>query len=109
LTVVYPEDCAFETQIGLFQNAVTVVGEFGSGLHNAIFSAPGTIVVALNWINPIQSRIARLRGHRIGYLLPTTGTEVLFTPDAPRRHYEIDPGRFRASLREVVAGDALAA
>lgn len=109
LTVVYPEDYAFEAQIGLFQNADVVVGEFGSGLHNALFSAPRTIVVALNWINAIQSRIARLRGHRIGYLLPTSGTEVVFTPDAPLQHYEIDPSRFRASLREVVANDALEA
>ena len=103
LTVVYPEDHAFETQIAMFQNANTVVGEYGGGLHNAMFSAPGTIVIALNWINRIQSRMARLRGHRIGYLLPTSGTEVGSTPDTPLQHYEIDPTRFRATVREVVA------
>jgi capsular polysaccharide biosynthesis protein len=102
LAVVYPEDHPFERQIALFRNADVVVGEFGSALHNALFSRPGTLVVALNWINGVQSRIARLRRHRIGYLLPDSGLEVLFSPDAPVQHYTIDPDGFRAKLRAAM-------
>ena len=106
LTIVYPEDHSLERQIALFQSAGMVVGEYGSALHNAIFSTRGTLVIALNWINAYQSRIARLKGHRIGYLLPTSGTEIEFSPDAPMQHYTIDPVSFRAKLREAMGEDA---
>lgn len=109
LTVVCPEDYPFEGQIALFRGATMIVGEYASGLHNALFSPRGTLVVALNWINACQSRIARLRGHRIGYILPSSGAEVTFSRDVPFRHYTIDPGLFRARLREAMALDAAGA
>ncbi len=102
LTTIYPEDQPLLTQIALFRNATVVVGEFGSGLHNALFSPSNTLVVALNWIDACQSRIARLRQHRIGYLLPASGREVLFEPGAELQHYAIDLDEFRAKLREAV-------
>jgi O-antigen biosynthesis protein WbqL len=106
LTVLYPEDHSLERQIAVFQNAELVAGEFGSALHNTIFSPRGTLVIALNWINACQSRIARLKKHRIGYLLPTSGAEVVFSLDAPLQHYAIDPDGFRAKLREAMGQDA---
>jgi O-antigen biosynthesis protein WbqL len=106
LTILYPEDHALERQIALFRNAETVVGEFGSALHNALFSPQGTLVIALNWVNACQSRIARLKKHRIGYLLPTSAAEVVFSFDAPLQHYAIDPDGFRAKLREAMGQDA---
>jgi O-antigen biosynthesis protein WbqL len=109
LTVVCPEDYPFERQIALFRGATMIVGEYGSALHNALFSPSGTLVFALNWINACQSRFARLRGHRIGYLLPSSGTEVVFSFDASFRHYTVDPTPFRARLREAMALPAASA
>ena len=103
LTAVYPEDYPFEGQIALFRGATMVVGEYGSALHNALFSPRGTLVFALNWINACQSRIARLRGHRIGYVLPSSGAEVVYSFGAPFRHYTVDPAVFRDRLHEAVA------
>ena len=102
LTIVCPEDYSFPRQIALFRNATMIVGEFGSALHNAIFSRAGTLVIALNWLNAVQSRIARLKGHRIGYVLPTSGAEVLLSPDGSVQHYSIDPATFRSRLREAM-------
>ena len=108
LAVVYPEDHSLREQVAIFRHARLVAGEFGSALHNAIFSPAGTTVLALNWINAYQSRIARLKGHRIGYLLPESGEAVLFDPDAPTRmqHYAIDPATFRARLREAIGASS---
>ena len=103
LTILHPGDHTLERQIAVFQNAEMVVGEYGSALHNALFSPQGTLVIALNWINACQSRIARLKKHRIGYLLPTSGAEIVFSHDAQFQHYAIDPDEFRAKLREAMA------
>lgn len=102
LTIVYPEDLPLQRQIGLFRNATMIVGEYGSALHNAVFSPAGTLVIALNWINACQSRIARLKRHRIGYLLPVSGIEVPYSLDSPLEHYTIDPVKFRAMLHETM-------
>jgi len=102
LTVVYPEDYSLQRQIALFRNATMLVGEFGSALHNAMFSRAGTLVIALNWLNAVQSRIARLKGHRLGYVLPTSGAEVLLALDGSIQHYAIDPVTFRSRLREAM-------
>jgi len=106
LTVVYPVDLTFSGQIALFQNATIVAGEYSSALHNAIFSPAGTLVIALNWINACQSRIARLKRHRIGYVMPASGGEVLYLGDGSIQHYAIDPANFRAKLREAMGAQS---
>jgi capsular polysaccharide biosynthesis protein len=45
--VVYPESLDLKGQVNIFSSASTVVGASGSGMLNAIFSAPGTRVVDL--------------------------------------------------------------
>jgi O-antigen biosynthesis protein WbqL len=102
LTAVRPDEHSLSTQIALFRNAELVAGEFGSALHNALFSPRDTLVIALNWVNACQSRIARFRRHRIGYVLPASGSEVVFAPDAGVQKYAIDPDEFRAKLREAI-------
>jgi hypothetical protein len=68
--VVHPEELDFQAQIDLFAGAAAVVGEFGSGMHNALFSPTGTVVGQFLMGSPTQSRIAGLCGHRSVYLLP---------------------------------------
>jgi capsular polysaccharide biosynthesis protein len=105
LTILYPE-ITLERQIALFRNAETVVGDRQRAAPTRCSRRRGTLVIALNWINACQSRIARLKKHRIGYLLPTSAAEVVFSFDAPLQHYAIDPDGFRAKLREAMGQDA---
>lgn len=72
-TVVRPAELSFPDQVRLFAGARIIAGEYGSALHNAIFADQGTTIIDLNWINPYQSQIANLMGHRIGYLPPQDG------------------------------------
>jgi capsular polysaccharide biosynthesis protein len=74
---VFPEELPWAEQIALFAGAKIVVGEYGSALHNAIFSPPGTVVIGLNRINEVQDCIASYAGHRIGYVLPSDGVPRL--------------------------------
>jgi capsular polysaccharide biosynthesis protein len=103
----YPEDYSLEEQIGAFANADIVVGEYGSALHNAIFSKAGTKVFALNWINDVQSRIGQERRHRVGYLLPTTGVPVEYNSASSPATYEISQPAFLARLYRIILDSGL--
>ena len=69
-TVVRPEGLSLAEQVSLFRRAEVVVGEDGSGLHNAIFAPPGLtmIVVSMLRTNLHHASIANVKGHRIAYL-----------------------------------------
>lgn len=102
LAIVYPEEHSFPEQIAIFRSARLIVGEYGSALHNAIFSAPGATIIACNWINDLQSRIARIRKHSIGYQLATTGKLLTHAEDKGVTQYSIDPCVFRRNLLDVI-------
>jgi capsular polysaccharide biosynthesis protein len=103
LELVKPETLSIAEQIALFARADLIVGEFGSAMHNALFSPPGATVFCLNWINGLQSRIAQLKQHRVGYLLPSNGVPVKYVEGAPLQSYHIDPQQFRKCLRVLLS------
>lgn len=104
--ILRPEDHGFAEQLAAFRGARVLVGEFGSGLHNAIFAPRGARVIALNWVNALQSRIGQLREQRIGYLLPVTGVPVLFRRDREEPEaYEIAEDLFERRLAEIVGAE----
>lgn len=45
--VISPETISVDAQLRLFAQASHIAGEYGSGLHNSIFSPPGTPVMCL--------------------------------------------------------------
>lgn len=104
LEVVKPDTLFIDEQIALFARAEIIVGEFGSAMHNTLFSPPDARVLCLNWINGLQSRIAQLKQHRVGYLLPSNGVPVKFVDGVPLQTYHIDPRQFRACIRTLLAG-----
>lgn len=55
--LVCPETLPIAAQIRLFSDAAAIIGEYGSGLHNSVFSGEGTVVGALRMLNTVQSRI----------------------------------------------------
>jgi hypothetical protein len=79
--VIHPEELGFQEQIDVFADAAAVVGEFGSGMHNALFSPTGTVVGQFLMASPTQSRIAGLCGHRSVYLLPDVHPPSFAGPD----------------------------
>ncbi len=68
--VVAPESLNIDLQFSLFARARAIAGISGSGLHNALLSPRGSVVAQVGVPNPVQSRIAALRGHRMVYLIP---------------------------------------
>ncbi|SMF97484.1 Protein of unknown function [Methylomagnum ishizawai] len=74
----YPESLSFSDQIALFSQAELIIGEFGSALHNAVFSPDSTSVVVLanSFMNWTQSAISALRGQRLQYIKPETEQKV---------------------------------
>jgi capsular polysaccharide biosynthesis protein len=99
--VLAPERMAWRDQVAAFSRAKVIVGEFGSGMHNAIFAPRGAKVVCLNWIVETQSRIAGLRSQSVGYVLPPDGAPKLFSLDGEFTEYQIDPAHFREALERV--------
>lgn len=66
--IVNLETYSWRDQICMFRDAELIIGEFGSGLHNALFSPAGTKVLSIGLLNLEQSHIGSLRQHRNGYL-----------------------------------------
>jgi len=71
--IVYPETLSFHEQIELYRNCICIAGEYSSALHNSLFSQDGTVVISLNWINWIQSRISALKNQPVVYISPIDG------------------------------------
>lgn len=103
LTVVRPERLSWADQVRLFSGAELIVGEFGSGLHNALFAPEGARVVALNWINEVQSRIAAFRSHDLGYILDSDGAPRVFSPEPNLQGFRIDPADFRRRVEPLLS------
>jgi len=101
LSAISPETLSIPEQIRLFADAKLIVGEFGSALHNSLFSADIDLL-SLNWINAIQSRIAQLRAQRVGYVLPDAGPLIFVRElDNVQRGYTINPGKFSEALASL--------
>jgi capsular polysaccharide biosynthesis protein len=56
-------------QISLFRDAEIVLGQAGSGLHNALFSKPMSRLASLGFMNLVQSQIGALRQQRNAFLM----------------------------------------
>jgi hypothetical protein len=66
--IVRPETLSFAEQVGLFAQATAILGQAGSGMHNALFAPRGAITGMIRFPAPDQSAIAALRGQGIAYL-----------------------------------------
>ena len=98
LELISPETLPISKQIKLFSECAFAVGEYGTVLHNTLFSPPGIRVLALNWIGGVQSKISQLKKQSVGYLLPSSGLPVKYEWGVRLQTYHIDPRRFRNLL-----------
>jgi capsular polysaccharide biosynthesis protein len=58
--VVRPETLSIAEQITLFGGAAIVIGEYGSAMHNTVFSQAGTVVGCIGHWNAVQMRLGEL-------------------------------------------------
>ena len=88
-SVIVPEQHEPAQQMALFAQATSIVGEYGSGLHNSIFAGRGTAVCALrgNARHPgfIQSGIATVLRQHVGYVLGESDGE------GAAQNFAVDP------------------
>jgi O-antigen biosynthesis protein WbqL len=94
--IVANETFPWATQVDLFHKAEIIVGEFGSGLHNALFAKAGARIGSIGIHSLAQSMIGALRGHQNAYLR---------TARDANGYYTIDEDLFRRFLA-AVTGDA---
>ena len=101
--VVHPQLLTFVEQVRVFDKARLIVGEYGSGMLNSVFTRTGATVVSLNWVDPFQSCIAEAIGNHVAYITPETGRfvtadQLMFRGSAS---YEFSPQTVRSALQRV--------
>lgn len=94
-SIIHPETMDFAAQIGSFAGATTILGQAGSGMHNALFAPAGATIGMIRFPAPDQSAIAALRGQRIAYL-----TEGIAEPEPSVFH--ADPDRFTRFVERLL-------
>lgn len=103
-TLVYPEEITLFEQFGLFSECRQVIGEYGSALHNAMFSPAGTVVCGLRGdsVHPgfVQSALSQALDHHTGYIIGTNVSE--------KWDFAVAPQHFAAALRCIFSGAPLA-
>ncbi len=74
-TPVTVEAMPWPQQIAAFRDAEIVLGLAGSGLHNALFSRPGSALASIGVMNLVQSEIGHLRRQHNAFLdgIPISG------------------------------------
>ena len=74
---VFPEELPIDEQVRLFAQAGTIVGEYGSGLHNSIFCPPRATVIAFRGTEGhpgfLQSGLCEALDQDLGYVFCETG------------------------------------
>jgi GT2 family glycosyltransferase len=95
--LVESEKMTAPEQISLFLQARQIIGEYGSCLHNCIFSDPGTAICALraNALHPdfLQSGLCQQLGQHIGYVFGASDER-----DAIKR-FAVDAADFELSMQ----------
>lgn len=94
--IVSPETMSFGEQVHMFRRATRIVGEYGSALHNSIFSKRGTVVCALRGDRFVpgflQSSIGQCLEQPTGYVF---GAEV----PGEAKTWSVDEGDVMEALR----------
>lgn len=97
--VVDPASHAWEKQVLKYFHAPLIAGEYGSALHNSIFSRYGVGVLAINPTQYLQSRLGALNGARTAYIY----ADKAWNDPAWRHLFHIDPDQFRRMASAALA------
>lgn len=99
---VSPETLSFAEQRLMFSQASGIAGEDGSGLHNIIFSRPGTRlgVIMSNRLNTLHAVIANALGQSVTYI----GREQAIGPKRAQRSYNLPVAMMDQAIEELRHG-----
>ena len=75
------ENMEWRDQIAIFQGAEIILGQAGSGLHNALFSSSSSRLASIGFMNQVQSHISALQLQRMAYLTKNVELKGEFTVD----------------------------
>ena len=73
--IIYPERLSIAEQASLFSSAAVVAGEYGSGMHNSIFSSPACKVLVFQSkarFPFIQAGLSNIMGQPVGFVFGET-------------------------------------
>jgi O-antigen biosynthesis protein WbqL len=101
LRMIAPETLPIRDQVKLFSGSRLIVGEYGSGMHNTLFSTDRALVLCLNYMDVCQSRLSQLRRYQVGYVLPSNGQPVKWQEGVGLREFHIDPTQFARALMAI--------
>jgi capsular polysaccharide biosynthesis protein len=82
--IVHPEQLSFAEQVQTFNTARSMLGEFGSGMHNSLLAPRGARVGLLQSAentNLVQSQLAMIRQQDVFYALGSPGPDDSYTMD----------------------------
>lgn len=99
--VIHPQEMTLAEQARALDGAQAVVGEYSSALHDAVFAPSGATVVGINWTNGYQSWVARVAGHRLGFVPPAEGRFRMGTMTTGKEAFEVDLAPLLLRLREA--------
>ncbi|MCP1197760.1 glycosyltransferase family 61 protein [Acetobacter senegalensis] len=105
-SVIAPETLPLVEQIKIFAQAKVITGVCGSALHTTIFSQPGTIVGGIEPNNRLQSNIANLLGHRMGFVSFEENEPKFLNEDVFRFFLEriLSPKKHPESCKHYITG-----
>ncbi len=66
--IIYPQLLSFRQQVEIFSNSKMIVGPYGSGLHNTLFSDTHINVISFQRHTSVQDHIARLRHQNLYHI-----------------------------------------
>ncbi|MCQ8241990.1 glycosyltransferase family 61 protein [Rhizosaccharibacter radicis] len=99
--IICPEEMTLRQQIERFSDAGIVIGEYGSALHNTLFSGPRVVVGSIRYPNSIQTRIAALCGQHVLYLIP----DIDGKDERGAEIYEVAENKIDRFLDQLIALD----
>lgn len=68
--IIYPEKMTWGDQIRQYSQALSVIGESGSGLHNTVFGSSECKVTCFRPVNQVQATLAAVRSQTLMMLGP---------------------------------------
>ena len=101
--IIHPEKMSIKKQIKKFYTADVIVGKFGFGLHNSIFSKPETIIFCLNWLGEsnVQLYLAKSLHQHIIIQFPKSGFITKLISSSTYENFEIDKKIFSNVLDNI--------
>jgi hypothetical protein len=95
--VIYPEEIKIGRQLDYYANSEIIAGLSGSGMHNCLFSRPGTMTIE---VGDRRARNQPVKTQVIANALSRVDTR--FIPHESSRELEVDLAFARASLRDIL-------